>query len=256
MAIAGLKAVPEITEPAPSRVDEAVEVTIELLKRLDLVDDEQALRDSLSEQFVHLTELGEGRPYVELPAAVTFTQLLKLANDLVVERGYDKAYRWPNFWVPGTEDESVTDRELNGSVTGFTARLALFATDSAYDPLLHFCGLPYDDMYRREEQQTQLEAIDQFTADFADQHQGAPLRTADQRDFLVWYIMDLLRGVELQDIVLARGFMRVPALGRRTVIGDSCVGHVDSSGGRAKFGGSYGGASGGDGVGFSAGLAE
>jgi hypothetical protein len=257
MAIAGLKQVPEIIEPTPSRAEEAVSPTIKLLEALGLVDDEPALSTSLLEDFTKLTELGSGRPYVELPATVTFAQLLKLANDLAVERGYDKAYQWPSFWVLGTEKESVTSRELNGSARGYTARLGLFSeVPSDYDPLLHFCGLPYDDTYREKKQQTQLEAIDQFTRAFTARQPGADLRTADQRDFLVWYIMDLFRGVEPQEIVLALGFMRVEVLGRRTVGGDSCVGDVYSDGGRAGFAGSYGGALVDYGVGFSAGFME
>lgn len=68
--------------------------------------------------------------------------------------------------------------------------------------------------------------------------------------------MDLLRDVPAKDLVLSRGFMRVPALGRRAVSGGSYVGSVNSYGGRAYFAEVIGDADGDDGLGLSAGLVE
>lgn len=260
MAIAGLKTPTPVIEDAElplSRVGEAVNVTVNLLERLGLVDDETALRESLSSDYERLTALGDGRLYLELSATVTTNQLIQLANGLATESGHDQAYLWPNFWVPGTEEGSVTEAELNGSATSFTARLALFDPDASYDPLLHFTNSSFDDKYRDSKKQaTQLDLIERVTAEFTTAHAGAMLRAADERDFLVWYIMDLIRGVSAENIVLARGYMLVPRHGRRTVDGDSCVGSVDSSGGRAEFGWDFGGALGCGGVGLSAGFLE
>lgn len=256
MAITGLTLPTEALAASPrSDVDEAVDVTVELLKRLGVVGDEQSLKGSLASDYQRLAELGGGRLYVELPAAVTFSSLVVLANELAARAGYEPVYQWPNFWVPGTEKESVTEDELNGSAAGYTARLALYS-DNEYDRLLHFGGLPYDNKYANPGEATQLDKLAGAQADFAAEHAGASLRACDHRDFLVWYIMDLIRGVPANKVVLAQGYMRVPALGRRTVIGASYVGLVSSSDGWAGLGGSHGNGYGGGGVGVSAGFLE
>ena len=149
----------------------------------------------------------------------------------------------------------LTEQELDGSFVAFTAQLALFA-DSKYGPLLHFAGLSFDDMYRDNGRPTQLEKIGQAQAEFVAQHPGAALDTCDQRDYLVWYIMDMIRGVPTGELALAQGFMRVPRHGRRRVGGGSCVGVVFSSGGRANLDWSYGNAFIGNGVGLSVGFLE
>ena len=66
--------------------------------------------------------------------------------------------------------------------------------------------------------------------------------------------MDLLREVSAAQVVLAKGFMRVPVLGRRTVGGGSYVGVVYSCGGLADFYRSRGGTGDEGGVGLSAGF--
>ena len=256
MAIIGVKEVPVELVPEQSPAEEAADISFKLLMRLGLVNDEKAALDSLRHDFARCTELGEGRLYLDLPAGVTFEQLLELANELARERGFEQASRWPAFWVPRTERESVTVRELNGSAVGYTARVALFAPDStSVDPLLHFTGFPYDEKYRERRQPTQLEKLAKAQVEFSQAHAGASLRATDHRDFLVWYIMDLLREVSAAQVVLAKGFMRVPVLGRRTVGGGSCVGYVRSFGGQAYFDGSGGGNAFGEvGVGLSAGF--
>ena len=255
MAIIGVKEVPVELVPEQSPAEEAAEISLKLLMRLELVNDEKAALDSLRGDFARCTELGQGRLYLDLPAGVTFEQLLGLANELAEEKGFDRAFRWPSFWVPRTERESVTAQELNGNTIGYSARVALFAPDStSVDPLLHFTGLSFDEKYRVRKQPTQLEKLAKAQTEFAQVYSGASLRAADHRDFLVWYIMDMLRDVSAAQVVLAKGFMRVPALGRRTVGGDSCVGDVRSYGDRAYFDGSNGVAFDGGGVGLSAGF--
>ena len=255
MAIAGLKEPLEVVTTEPSPVEEAVETTIGMLQRLSLVNDEQALHSSLTGEFTRLVELGKGRLYVRLPAGVKTSQLIELANTLAVERGFASVFTWPHFWVPDTEANSLTEQELDGSFVAFTAQLALFA-DSKYDPLLHFAGLSFDDMYRDNGRPTQLEKIGQAQAEFVAQHPGAALDTCDQRDYLVWYIMDMIRGVPTGELALAQGFMRVPRHGRRRVGGDSCVGDVYSGGGRADLVWSFGYAYDDYGVGLSVGFLE
>lgn len=240
-----------------SPAEEAASTTVQLMKQLGLViTDEEALWTSLHNDFARLlTELGRGRPYVELPRSITTERLCELANELAAERGFSPVFRWKPFWVPGTELQSVTAQEINSVAEVITARLALFSEKATNaDPLLHFLDLPYDGEYKNWGQTSQLDALAQAQRVFANQHLGASLRAADHRDFLVMYLMDLIREVSAEEVILAKGFMRVPALGRRTVDGDSYVGIVCSGGGQAYFGRSGGGAYGWDGFGLSAGF--
>ena len=251
MAIAGLKKLPTTAY----RVSEAVDTSVQMLYRLDLVEDEAALRTSLTSDFGQLAKLGEGRLYVQLSAAVPTAKLLALASELAVARGFDSPFRWKPLWVPGTEAESLSESEQNGTVASITARLALYS-DNQYDRLLHFGRLSYDDKYREKGKATQLEELERVTRNFTSYHAGTTLEAADDRDFLVWYIMDLLRKLPANELVLASGVMRVVRYGRRRVDGGSFVGRVDSDDGQAFFDGSYGGARPGAGVGLSVGLQE
>ena len=257
--IAGLKPVstPSLM-PELSRVDEAVNTTVTLLTMLDFVEDEQVLREALTVGFTRLAELGEGRLYVQVPAAVPTSQLIELVNRLSADLGYDSVYLWPNFWVDGTEPNSVSTDEFDGRVADFMPRLAPYSKDNNEwaDRLLHFTGLSYDDMYRERRKPTQLEQIDRVKREFEARHVGTVMEPADHRDYLVWLLMDLIRKLPKEALVLARGFMRVPFLGRRTVDGDSCVGLVRSSVGQAHCDGSSGWAGDVFGVGLSVGFKE
>lgn len=255
MAITGitLSAAPTAPVRRPD-VAEAVETTIRLFMRLGCGLNEPAVRESFIADYTRLIELGNGRLYVELPAAITHDQLLKLASELAVECGYESPFIWAPYWVPGAEKNSITEQELDGTAADFTARIALFSDDSDYDPLLWFTGLPFDDNYTEPGDLTQVKAFQEKQRSFVSQHSGASLRTADHRDFLVWYIMDLLRGAKQSGLVLAQSFMCVPVLGRRFVDGDLIVGSVYSLDGRAWFGGSDGIADSYFGVGLVAGF--
>lgn len=259
MAITGLTLftqAPAALTPSYPDVDEAVGVTVELLVQLGVVRNEQSLRESLHRDYQRLAELGSGRLYVELPTAISFDELIALANELAQKAGYPPVDCWEPFWVPGTEKESVTENELNSDAASFNARIALFAKDSKCDPLLHFMGLPYDNKHARRKEATQLNKIKQTRDNFAAKYAGASLRPCGHRDFMVWYLMDLIRQVPVQNVVLARGWMRVPALGRRDVDGSSLIARVSSHDGGAGFYGDGGQMYNPGGIGLSAGFRD
>ena len=119
---------------------------------------------------------------------------------------------------------------------------------------LHFLGHVITHSYVVVDKHTTQLVLAKAQVEFSQAHAGASLRATDHRDFLVWYIMDLLREVSAAQVVLAKGFMRVPVLGRRTVGGGSFVGDVRSDVGRARFRRSHGFADDEVGVGLSAGF--
>ena len=219
------------------------------------------LRKEFKADYGQLAGLGYGgRLYPELPADITDADLAE-AMKAARPKGVSPDEVWDPFWTPGTKPQSATVNELNGSATGVTAKLAIHsATPGDYDPVLHFRGLAYDDMYRQPNKPTQLEMFQRTAEKFGAAHEGegASLAAGDHRAYRTWVLMDRLDGVSPRDpkFILNQGFMRVPRLGRKSVAGVSCVGGVFSDGGRAYFGGSYGGAHVGYGFGLVAGFGE
>lgn len=268
MAITGLKlpvkaasatSVASLLKAGKPNVSSAVNATVKLLSLLNLVGDEASLRSSLLADYTRLADLGyDGRLYPELPEHVTFDQLLQVVEGKRLEN-VPEASVWAPFWVPGTEAGSVTGADLNGSAVTVSARLALFSSDAGgLDPVLHFRGLSFDDTYRESGRSTQLEELQKAEAGFIQAHAGTTLRAADHRDFLVWALMDRLsrRKPTSDAFVLNAGWMRVSALGRRSVVGVSVVGEVHSALGRLGFVGGRGGPRFDFGVGLSAGFEE
>lgn len=250
-----------ITVPAPSApiapdVSQDVKTVLAMFGRLGLNFDKELIERRLITEFTRLCELGEGRLYVRPPSSVSFARLVDLADELARERKFKEVWRWPNFWKPGTEAESLTVQELDGQDGGFDVRIALYADEPAngYDRLLHFKGLPYDDRHKDpSHKSTQWHSSGHKIAQFlVFRHPMITIDFLDHRDFLVGYIMDLLRGAEADDVIFAKGYLRIPLFGRRTVGGVSLVGYVNSSEGQARFFRSDGSAFGDVGVGFSA----
>lgn len=216
--------------------DEVVDLSMEMLSRLGRTCDEKSTRAQLADQYAEVASLGSGQLYPELPSVVTFNQLVSLANQLAGERGIEKAYMLNAFWAPGTEAESVTWTELNGPPRKLSTRLALYSNKNADDRLVHFASLSYDRTYAELRETTQLYELEWAQAAFAAEHPGVSLRSADHRDFLTWYIVDLLGCVPENNLVLSSGRMSVPSLERRAVWGSMNVGTVCVGlGGRAYF---------------------
>ena len=82
--------------------------------------------------------------------------------------------------MPGTESDSYTREELDKALPNTVARLVIFNADltTGVDPSLHFTGLPYDDMYRDGERQTQEEALAANKEKFDRWHPQAFLNSA------------------------------------------------------------------------------
>lgn len=240
-------------------VTEAVGVTIEAYKELGFTPDVDTATQSLTANFTTLAGLGyDGRLYVEPPKAVSFDQIIGAADGKRA-KGVETSYRYPNLWTPGTEGDSYTTEELNGTAPKTPeARLAVFNADktTGVDPLLHFLNAPYDERYRNGAPQTQLKALEATSAEFATKHPEAVLRALGHRATVMNVLMDRIRGVKHKsaDFILNQGYLRVPELGRRELGGDSCVGHVCSGDSRLGLGRSDGGAGSGVGVGVSVGL--
>jgi hypothetical protein len=127
---------------------------------------------------------------------------LVLVADHIRPKGVEEAFLWPLFWVPGLDRQSPTEAELNGSETSFKARLALFSSGSSSDSLSHFAGLSFGDKYKLDDPSTQLDELAKL-AKFVPAKDGGEnfaLRAADHRDFIVWVLMDRLRGVSPESI--------------------------------------------------------
>jgi len=237
----------------------AVSTTLKVYDMLDILDSEAEAKKAFTERYTDLMQLGEGRFYPDLTAKqASSEQLWRAAVDLRPQDVADD-YRYHELWTPGTEPDSYTEEELDGSVSDDSARIALFNTDkTGVDPILHHLGLPYDDYAKNkwnpDASTTQLEAIEQDKRAFEAAHPGYSLDQLGFRAALTLVIMDRIANVDprSEKYILNRGYLRTE-LGRRTVDGYSVVGVVNSDVGRAGLGGGRGSADSYIGVGVSAG---
>lgn len=244
-------------------VDEAVGVTMELFHELGArMPDTDAVSDNLCHNFTSLAELGyDGRLYSELPKEVSLDRIISAA-DRNRAKGVETAYRYPNLWTPGFEPNSYTAEELDGSLEGAPqARLAIFNADrnTGVDPLLHGLMMPYDDRHRGDAPQTQLEALEATSQEFANRHPAGVIEALGHRAAVTMVLMDRVRGVtkvnpNSAQFALNQGFLRMSELGRHAVGGGSVVGYVDSIGSQLRLDWSHGVAYPHRGVGVSAGL--
>lgn len=249
-------------------VTEATGVTMEMLEYLGAVDDanRETTKAAVQASFTSDAALGfDGRLFMRLPSdSVPFETLLAAAEGQKPE-DVAEVWRWPNLWTPGTERKSFTQRELNGSQARAVTRLALFGSvPTNFDPVLHYLNLPYDEKAKKANPGAETVQLAEFAADqaaFTAAHAGHVLDTATQSDYLVWALMDRIRGVKKvsptsDKFILNSGFMRIANLGRRAVDGVSLVGDVYSSGGLLEFDRSSGLASSVEGLGVVAGQQE
>lgn len=261
--------------PGTPDVSEAVGVSMELLGYLGGVTDanRETTQQQVEAEFTEKAALGyDGRLFV-LPdgGRVPFEALLAGAEGLKPSE-IDERFRWDPLWRPGTEAESFTKKDLDGAKTETVTRLAVFSSvETGLDPLLHHLNLPYDNYAKNkwnpDAETTQLEEIAADQAEFADRHEDFMVEMPGPRSYLVWAIMDRIRGRKAdapnyvdprsQEFVLNRGWMRVSEeMGRRAVGGGSVVGRVYSVGGQLRLVGSAGSAGGDVGVGVSVGRKE
>ncbi len=238
MPIPGLKPFPK--REAKQSYARRVVAIVELMKRLDLVDNEAELTKYVAKEVEALR--GNGLPFVRFPANITFAAMVEVVNAITLEKGRDKVFLWEPYWVPGTEPGSCTVDELDDVQDGdaepeLEFRMALFAPQPAKDAdrLLWFCGVPYDAMYAKGEQATQEQEAYRTITAYEAENDGYGMWMLTHRDFLVLYALDLLMDVPAGKEILSTGWMRTPNLGRKSVVGDSYVGLVRVSGGQAVF---------------------
>jgi hypothetical protein len=186
-----------------------------------------------------------------------FRFYLRVGADIISEERLreltdpDSVYK--PLWKSGSEENSYTVEELNGSTTGISVMGAFVNAEATnYDPILHLLGHTWDDKYSNGKI-TQVQAAKEFIASERDDE----LETSqtDHRDTYSMYIMDKNNGGKINNVILAQGWMRIP-LGRRSVVGGSFVGDVVSHDGRWKLDRDNGDAYDDGGVSFSAGLAD
>lgn len=251
-------------QPGAPDVDEAVGATLDMLTMLGGVNDanKEAVQEEVQGSFAELAGLGyDGRlRVVPSPENVSTTALMSAAEDLRPQ-GVAEMWRWPNLWEPGTEAESYTEADLNGSQTAVLAQLAIFSSkETGVDRTLHHLSLPYDkfakEKWNPDIETTQLEAVAADKVEAEARHEGFELTMTDHRGYLVDAIMARILGVDPSsaEFPLNSGFMRMPEdMRRRTVDGVSVVGLVGSAQGRLAFAGASGFAHSDGGVGVSMG---
>lgn len=259
--------------PGTPDVAEAVGVSREALRWLGL----DPSTEELQGDFEDVAALGfAGRLYPEIgqdpktgQSYVPFEALLAAAEgqrpkDDAGNFTVEKVDRYPKLWVPGTDEGGYTVADLDRGPGPSEGRIALFnATATDYDPLLHGLWRPYDEAYAKPNEETQLDFIARRRETFQAHYPNRTFGAVGVKACLMMALMDRIRGQKpeepnyvnpfSQEFVLNRGFMRIPDLGRRALIGVSVVGYVASVDSQLGLGGAGGNADPSIGVGLAAG---
>lgn len=253
-------------------------VTVEALNLLGRITDRDEALDTIATAYADLSQ-GVSQPgelYVlpALGAGLTLKDMLTFADGASYpgDRTYPQTYPLTQnasdfnnrLWFPqdptkegySLDEINRTDVAKDGGgspvAAAPAARFALKTGSVSEDPLLHFLGLPYDDMYPEAGKSTQLAELDKVQAEFAANgaNKGLALTPINAAGFTILALQARIRGEKLP---VSWGFMRIPQLGRKTVVGYSVVGGVDSDGGQLGFGYSDGFGLGNAGVGLEVG---
>ena len=250
MAIEGLRTVPE---PNPTiNVSDAVGVTVQALDMLGLVQDREQVTDSVTTEFGALNALlpGDGpmtgEAYIQIPRKViSLPRMIEVLDGAKYpgEREYPDTWVYRDLWVPGTtkgslEAEDIGNLELgNRSDFPVHARVAVYNPNNREERLLHYLGQPYDEMYAEKGEETQLQS---FATSKTLQEAAHPDSTLTPLNANAVAMIALTRRIKGEAMPFEWGFMRDATLPRRTVVGGSIVGYVDSLDGRLTLGGSRG----------------
>lgn len=258
MAIEGLRTVPQ-----PNQVDISDEVgaSVEALELLGLVEDRDQVTESVKAEFGALDQSGRtGEAYIQLPRGIITLQGLIDVSDSATYSGdkrYPESYVYHNLWTPGAHPDGYKAEDLDNLKLGEQnatwlphARLAVHNPVSEREPLLHFLGLPIDELYAEAGQQTQLEALAEAAKAYEAEHAGFEMTPLNAKAVAM---IALTRRIKGQSMPMEWGFMRDGTLPRATVGGVSFVGCVYSYGGQLKLSRSVGSAHSNGGLGVSVG---
>lgn len=259
MAIEGLSREQSVPVAKPS---DDIGVAVEALERLGLVADRDRVAETVAADFAALDSSGTtGEKYIALPnCSRTLWQIIAASDsgEYMGGKKYPKTYVYHNLWTPGAHRGGLQAEEIGrlglpdqqaSDDWQEHARLAVHNPASEHEPLLHFLGLAFDEMYAQEGQDTQLQAITREKQAYEAKHPGCTMVPLDAKAVA---FIGLMRRIKDETMPVAWGFMRDATLPRKTVGGDSIVGGVRSDGDRLRLDRSYGNAGGG-GVGLSAG---
>lgn len=278
MKILGLKSAETPNKSTVADPAESAAVTMAALGMLNRIegDREEEVASSIATAYAAL--LGRvsipGELYVSLPLGPGFTlkDILTLADGASYPEGRTYRQTYPLnpgdsdfnnlLWFPkdpthegySVDEINRTDIAKDGQeapvATVPTARIALKNGSESQDPMLQLLGLRYDEMYAGEGEPTQLTELAKAQAEFAadEANEGLELTPINAAGFVMLALQARIKGEQLPS---SWGFMRMPQLGRKTVVGDSVVGFVRSDGGQLRFGHSDGLGYGYAGVGFS-----
>ena len=261
MAIQGLRSAPQ---PMEASISDQVGASVEALNMLGLVQDRDQVTESVAAEFRNLEEIGQtGERYIQLPRGIiTLQELVTVADSATYpgDKKYPGTYVYSTLWTPGANPHGYKTSDLDNLTLGQAnanwpahARSAVHNPASEQEPLLHFLGQPYDELYAETGQQTQLEAIAEAAQANEAAHEGFAMTPLNAKAVAM---IALTRRIKGESMPLSWGYMRDATLPRKTVDGDSYVGYVNSLGVQLSLSGSLGHASSDSGVGLSVGPKE
>jgi hypothetical protein len=261
MAIQGLeRSQAPVNSPATD-----VEVMVDALERVGLVSDanRDEVKESTAADIAALESSGDGQDYPWIPdELVTLDNVVYALDTGEYQSGeeYVDTYVYNRLWTPGTDQDGYSaedldkfDSERSGSGVLPHVRRALHNPSSKVDPKLHFLNQPFDEQYAEEGAETQLQAIAKAQAEYEAAHEGFGMTPLNAKGVAMIALIQRIKG---EDMPFEYGWLNDATMPRRTVVGDSLVGDVDSLDGQLRLDRSDGDAFPYDGVGLSVGPKE
>ena len=248
MGIEGLRTVPE---PNPNiNVSDEVGAAVQALDMLGLVQDREQVTETITTDFAALNTFlsghTTGEAYIQVPRRViSLPRMIEVLDGAKYpgEREYPDTWVYRDLWVPGTTDGSLEAEDISNLELGnqgdfpVHARLAVHNPNNHNEPLLHYLGQPFDEMYAEEGEETQLKSFATSKTLQEAAHEDSTLTPLNASAVAM---IALTRRIKGQDMPFEWGFMRDATLPRKTVDGDSVVGGVSSCDGQLALDWSYG----------------
>jgi hypothetical protein len=245
MAIEGLRTVPEPNSNV--NVSDEVGAAVLALDMLGLVEDHEQVTESITASFGDLAASKQpGEAYIQVPRKlVSLPGIIEVLDGAKYpgDREYPDTWVYRDLWIPGTDEGSFEAEDIGNLELGQRddfpphARIAVHNPNSHEERLLHYLGQPFDEMYAKEGEETQLQSFARSKTLLEAAHEDFALTPLNANAVAM---IALTRRIKGEKMPFGWGFMRDATLPRKTVDGDSLVGFVDSRGGQLGLDGSYG----------------
>ncbi len=231
MSIEGFRTV---THTSEVNVSDHIGASVKALGLLGLVKDQDRVTEFVTNEYHGLlSRAGKvGEAYIQLPRSlITLEGIISTLDNAPYSSSgiqYSKTYVNYELWDSKVQQDGYKAEELDNLTLGGNgdfaphARLAVYNPANEEEPLLHFLYKPFDKLYAKEDQHSQLEAIDEAINLYQDKgHEDFAITPLNVKALA---FIALVRRIKGEKMPMTSGYMQDATLPRKTVSGYSVVG--------------------------------